>query len=328
MEWILQSNYGIDDILHYLDDFVLAGPPNSNSCANKLAIATFETAQLGLPLHPDKCVGPATCLVILGIEIDTMAETLRLPADKFAATLQLLRAWSSFKWCRKKQLQSLIGVLHHACKVVWPGRTFMRRMINLLRCFRKDDHPIRLNEEFKRDLNWWLDFFSQWNGISFFLLPHLLPPPTVYVGSDASGTRGYGAYLNSDWFNGRWSPKQTFLSIAYKELFPVVVAAHVWGHCWRRHRILFRVDNEAVVAILNSRTSRDPHIMVLLRSLLFAAARFGFTFSAEHVAGVRNGIADALSRFHMQVFRSLAPNANRYPTAIPAQLLSSLTWDL
>ncbi|XP_020898616.1 uncharacterized protein LOC110237372 [Exaiptasia diaphana] len=121
VEWILRSNYGIDDILHYLDDFVLAGPPNSNSCANKLAIATFETAQLGFPLHPDKCVGPATCLVILGIEIDTMAETLCLPADKFAATLQLLRAWSSLKWCRKKQLESLISVLHHACKVVWPG---------------------------------------------------------------------------------------------------------------------------------------------------------------------------------------------------------------
>lgn len=328
VEWILQSNYGIADILHYLDDFVLAGPPNSNSCTNKLAIATSVTANLGLPLHPDKCVGPTTCLVVLGIEIDTLAEILRLPADKFAATLQLLRAWSSFKWCHKKQLQSLIGVLHHACKVVWPGRTFLRRMIDLLRCFRKDDHPIRLNAEFKRDLKWWLDFFNQWNGISFFLLPNLLPPPTVCVGSDASGTLGYGAYINSEWFNGRWSPKQTPLSIAYKELFPVVLAAHVWGHNWRRQRILFKVDNEAVVAILNSRTSRDPHIMVLLRSLLFASARFGFTFSAEHVAGVHNGIADALSRFNMQVFQSLAPNANQDPVEIPAQLLSSLTWDL
>lgn len=328
VEWILKSNYSIPDLLHYLDDFVLAGPPNSSLCGTRLVTATSVTRELGLPLHPDKCVGPVTCLVVLGIEIDSVAETLRLPADKFASILELLRAWSRFKWCRKKQLQSLIGVLHHACKVVWPGRTFLRRMIDLLKCFRKGDHPIRLNLEFRRDLQWWLKFFNQWNGISFFLVPSLEPPPTVCVGSDASGAIGYGAYLDTHWFNGKWSYQQTHLSIAYKELFPVVIAAQVWGHCWRRQRILFRVDNQSVVAILNSRTSRDPQIMSLLRNLLFSAAHFSFTFSAEHVAGVRNGIADALSRFNMQAFRSMAPQSDHHPTAIPAQLLSSLVADL
>ena len=27
---------------------------------------------LGLPLHPNKCTGPSTCLVVLGIELDTL----------------------------------------------------------------------------------------------------------------------------------------------------------------------------------------------------------------------------------------------------------------
>ena len=57
---------------------------------------------------------------------------------------------------------------------------------------------------------------------------------------------GYGAFMDNEWFNGRWSPLQLPLLIAYKELFPVVLAAHVWGPRWSRRRILFPVDNEAV----------------------------------------------------------------------------------
>ena len=66
-------------------------------------------------------------------------------ADKFLAIQDVLTDWSTRKCCTRKELQSLIGRLHHACLVVWPGRTFLHRMINLLSCFRNDSHPIRLN---------------------------------------------------------------------------------------------------------------------------------------------------------------------------------------
>ena len=60
--------------------------------------------------------------------------------------------------------------------------------------------------------------------------------------------------------------------------------------------------------------------MHLLRSLLLAAARHSFSFSAQHIPGVTNSIADALSRFHWQDFRRLAPDAHLHPTPIPPQL--------
>ena len=50
--------------------------------------------------------------------------------------------------------------------------------------------------------------------------------------------------------------------------------------------------------IINARTSKVPCLMHLLRDLLMSAARFSFSFSVEHVLGVQNEIADALSRFH------------------------------
>jgi hypothetical protein len=139
---------------------------------------------------------------------------------------------------------------------------------------------------------------STWNGISFWLCPGTPVVHNLEVVSDASGAIGYGAFYNQEWFNGRWHDIQSTQSIAYKELFPVILAAHLWGHYWSQQHVLFRSDNEAVVAILNKRTSKVTDLMRLLRSLLHAAAHFSFLFSSEHIPGVHNSIADALSRFN------------------------------
>ena len=146
-------------------------------------------------------------------------------------------------------------------------------MIDLLCCFRTRDHPIRLNVEFQLDVQCWHDFLTSWHGVSFWLLPGMSAPADIVVTSDAAGALGFGAYFHNEWFSGAWVPSQADQSIAYKELFPVVVASHVWGPQWYRRHVLFRCDNEAVVHILLARSSRVPCIMGLLRHLLSAAAR-------------------------------------------------------
>ena len=158
--------------------------------------------------------------------------------------------------------------------------------------------------DFRKNLAWWVEFFGQWNGISFFWFPSLEPFPDFFVCSDASGAIGYGAFMDNEWFNGWWFPLQIPLSIAYKELFPVVLAAHLWGPRWTHRCILLQTDNETVVHILNSQTSPDPNIMHLLRGLLKVAACFSFTFAAIHVPGKKNSIAVALSCFNWQGFHS------------------------
>jgi hypothetical protein len=56
-----------------------------------------------------------------------------------------------------------------------------------------------------------------------------------------------------------------------------------------------------------------------------SVANFNFTFLAQHIPGVQNKIADALSRFHWQEFKQLAPNAKPSPIQIPQQFLEELT---
>ena len=84
-------------------------------------------------------------------------------------------------------------------------------------------------------------------------------------------------------------------------------------------------DNEAVVAILTTKTSKVPTLMHFLHDLLLSAACWGFTFTAAHVPGVENKIVDALSCFCWQEFRQLALEAHSSPCLIPQLQLDSLT---
>ena len=74
VEWILMHSHHIPALLHYLDDFITASPPDSPQCVHHLAVALAVCKRLGLPLHPGKCVGPATVLVVLGIELDSVSQ--------------------------------------------------------------------------------------------------------------------------------------------------------------------------------------------------------------------------------------------------------------
>ena len=112
---------------------------------------------------------------------------------------------------------------------------------------------------------------------------------------------------------GRWSPLQLPLSIAYKELFPMVLAASLWGHQWSAKRVEFRSDNTAVVEVLQSGTSRNSNLMVLLHHLSLLAARHSFAFTA-----------DAISRFEFQRFRQIAPYASPTATSVPPWVLDQL----
>ena len=143
-------------------------------------------------------------------------------------------AWSHKRHCIKKDLESLIGYLQHACRVIPPGHTFLRRMINLLTAFRREDRPIRLNRGFHLDLAWWLEVFKSWKGVSFLLLPRWAPLPDFQISSDASGTLGYGAIFMSHWFSGSWSDThrkvRIFLFYYYYYFFLLRVTG-AWAWC-------------------------------------------------------------------------------------------------
>ena len=67
----------------YLDHFILVTPANSLVCASSFQVAISVVAKQGFPWHPQKCLGPASCMVVLGIELHSAAQIARLLADTF-----------------------------------------------------------------------------------------------------------------------------------------------------------------------------------------------------------------------------------------------------
>ena len=218
-----------------------------------------------------------------------------------------------------------MGHLSHACKVVKPGRRFLRGLIVRLAGAKRRHFHIRLNTEFRADLEWWHTFLASWNG-TLLLRQDRLQSPDFSIWSDASGSWGCAAVWDSQWFQVAWQNCEEFseASIAAKEMLPILVAAAVWGRQWVGSTVLCNSDNEAVVAVLQSGSAKDKKLAHMLRSLFFFEAKFQFTMVAAHIPGAINVRADALSRNHLDVFFASSPQACPTPQAVPQDLVWGL----
>ena len=129
---------GVSYIDHFLDGFLTAAA-TEQECLLNLTLLTDTCRILNLPLSLLKREGPSTCLVFLGIELDTIKLELHLPADKLEGLQCTIQKWyiklflKRKPFCKRKELESLIGLLHDASIVVRPGRTFLRCLINHLK---------------------------------------------------------------------------------------------------------------------------------------------------------------------------------------------------
>ena len=177
-----------------------------------------------------------------------------------------MAVWRKRKCCSRRELQSLAGHLNHACKVVRPGRRFLRGIFGLLSVFRKREHTIRLNAAFRADLEWWHAFVGEWNGVSM-MQGEDDQAYTVEIWTDASGSWGGGAVWGAKWCQIAWEawPGFASASIAPKELLPIIVAAAVWGEAWRGRTVLCHCDNQAVVAAISGGYCRELVMAHMLR---------------------------------------------------------------
>ena len=322
LQWVVIHG-GVKWLFHYLDDFLCLGAPGSGECHQSLASVLRVCEELNVPVAAEKTEGPATTLTFLGIEFDTAAMQLRLPKEKLDRLKSTVANWLGRKACTKRELQSLAGLLQHACTVVRPGRSFLRRVFETITYVKRPHHRVRLNMGMRSDLAWWNAFLEQWNGVSM-LWDVQKASPDHRVFSDASGSWGCGAFWQDRWCQLQWNACFRDEDIAVKELVPVLVASALWGHNWRGKVVLFVSDNAAVVSILNSGYSRDKTLMHLLRCLFFMAASFNFWYSASHIPGKLNIAADAISRNRESTLFEVMPSINRSPSIIPQMLIQLL----
>ena len=325
IEWIAQNKLHITHILHLLDDFLIISP-REELCGKQLDLCLMLCSYLGIPMAPEKTVGPSQIISFAGIELDSILMEARLPQEKLDKCQTLI---SAFLTCRKvslQEIQSLAGLLNFACSVVVPGRAFLRRLIDLTIGVRRPHFQIRLSREVKADLNVWQKFLLGFNGRSFFLSDGWHDSHQLQLYTDASGTLGFGAVFRKNWCYGEWPDSWRLRNIAFLEFYPIVLSLHLWGHEMKNRRVLFFTDNEALVHVINKQSCRDKDLMFFVRELVLVCLRHNVHFKAKHIPGLHNTLADSLSRLQLQTFRQLAPaHMHPFPTEIP-QHLQPLNW--
>lgn len=181
-------------------------------------------------------------------------------------------------------------------------------------------HRRWLTKEARADLSAWSLFTESFNGKSLFLNDQWMNSEQLCLYTDSSNL-GLGGVFGIKWFTERWPVNLLQYHITIRELFPIVLAIHLWGRNLQNKCVQFHTDNMAVVHIINKQTSKDPTIMKFVRQFVLPILKYNIIFKALHIKGAKNKAADQLSRLQIHQFRKDFPFMNSTQELVRLYLL-------
>ena len=299
-------------LVNYMDDFLFAALMKL-LCNNQVNEFIRVCDLIAFPISLEKTFWGATKLTFLGLLIDTINQCVCIPMDKVKKAVNLIETVlsSKSKKVTLNQLQKICGFLNFLGRCVIPGRAFTRRLYAYTSNDKlKPHHHIRINSEMREDLNMWLTFLYH---PSIFCRPFLdfskwLVADEIDMFSDASRRIGMGAYCGEEWMQQNWS--EVFLnkckpSIDYLELYAVTAAVITWIHKFKNRRVILFCDNQSVVDMINITSTSCKNCMVLIRIIVLKGMLENVRIFARHVKGIKNDLADSLSRDKIELFTKL-----------------------
>ncbi|VDI50875.1 Hypothetical predicted protein [Mytilus galloprovincialis] len=190
---------------------------------------------------------------------------------------------------------------------------------------KKPFYSIRINNDLREDAKIWLIFLEHFNGDCYLSENTWITNETLHLYTDSCGNSdlGCGAYFDGKWAQYKWpeawSNMPIMRDITFLELVPIVLAMFIWASNFQNRKILFRIDNMALVSIINKRTAKSKRVMAFIRPLVLFTMQHNIQFKAQHIDGCKNEIADSISRFQLKRFRELAPGAESVPENNPEE---------
>ena len=302
-------------VLPYVDDFlVLCRGPLSAIRSTEQRYVEAVLALLGLRRNCSKGVwSPTQTLEHLGIGIDTVRAVFfvtprRLQLLSRGATALLCVAARNRSLVPRKQLASFAGLAQSLYLAIPAARHWLRSIHDCVATGGADwSRRVRLSSAARSDLGFFVRLLPQHSSRPIIRSPH-----TAIIHSDASKT-GWGAVLNFRLpARGFWTPSQRRHHITLLEAQAVRLALQAFVDRIRGRRILLHEDNQAVVAMLTSWTSRSPALLQELRKTWRFLDLHDITLDARWIPTADNSLADALSRFRDQLGWRLHPSLSAH----------------
>ena len=294
-------------VLPWLDDFAffVQGTYAEAVAARDFAFATL--AWLGILRNERKGQADPSHLLEdhLGYGIDTSRGLFLLTARREAklrlgATALLCRAARHRRLVRSRELASFAGLAQSSALAVPLARCWLRSLYDDLSAQRGWSGCVRLSRQTLVDLRLWCTLRrSRHVGRSIWLRPDHVS------GSIDAGPLGWGGQLGESTgdvdrvllpAHGFWSASEAALHITWRELRAVRLFVEWYVHRLRGRRLLLFEDNQAVVAILTTLTTRSPLLMRELRLLLEVLDFDDISLRAVYIRSAENRVADYYSR--------------------------------
>lgn len=281
----------------YLDDFASAKRPIIAWKAYDGLGALFQI--LGSIEAIPKSIPPYWIMLFLGILFNSVSMTMEIDPQRLKELRKSLRMWLEKENASRKEVESLIGLLSFVSKCVRPARVFMARAFDYLAQI-PDSGMWPVTDEFKLDVKWWYEFVERYNGVSLIPLPHWSQVNQI-IETDACLTGCGGVnYVSGECFHVEFPVEilELHLDINQLELLTVMVAIKLWKDQLKGNRIRVQCDNTTAVAAMNKARMRTTFAQRCMREIAFWTAMSDFEVWTVHIEGVRNVVADALSRWH------------------------------
>ena len=296
---------GVVRCFNYLDDFIVIGVDQDQCELYQQKLHTV-LVDLGFKVSEKKEIAPSTEVKYLGIIVNTLDMSLSIGHDKLSRAQECVKDLLNRKWCSRRKLEQITGLLSHCSTVVKGGRTYTRRLYDALKYTDSKCRRVKLSDLAILDLRWWSSFLVVFNGKARMFDKDC---PVVPLVTDASNS-GFGAYTDSDFFWGFWKVEDKWCGhqesapieevfrnhINVGEMWPVVAGLHRWCSEWRDCIVEVVTDNTQVQHALRTGRSSNPSTMKWLREIFWVCAFNNIYIKSTRIASKDNILADSLSR--------------------------------
>ena len=278
----------------YLDDLLLLHQ-NRDTLKEHTATALALLEALGfLVNYPKSMLDPSQIMVFLGFTINSIRKELSLPTEKVGKIVAEVKVMLDCHTVSARSLAQLIGKMTAALLAVHPAPLHYRSLQHLkhVALRRKGyDGQVTISPEARRDLQWWAENLSTWNGRAI-----RDPNPNMVIETDAS-KKGWGAFCRGVLTGGCWSVQEAKLHINSLEMLAAFYAIKAFVKEKQQVSILLLTDNMSVVAHVNRMGgTRSPLLVSQVIDLWSWCLQRHITITAQHIPGLENVTADYLSR--------------------------------
>lgn len=302
-----------ESMLRYVDDFLILAT-SEEECAHNLALMLDTANKAGFQIQDSKVTAPSEIIEFLGIVIDTRRGELRISQERLDDLREEVKSWLNLGTITKRRLLSILGKCSFAARVIRSGRPFLARLFTAAKSVGPLHFKIRLSQEARSDLRWWVACIESHNGVSVYRPNWLVN--VKHIWTDASST-GFGAFDGYEWFSLSYEGSRKWMlnhSINWREMHAAVAALYTWGPQIRNANVIFHIDNTSACNILNKGHSPVPSLMFFARHWFMAVETFNLNVAPVYIPTELNVDADDLSRLRVSEFKVRNPDASPTPT--------------